>query len=313
MKIASFNGDYDELSKLVQRSWAENLHSSLKYTPEFLRNSFEYPDSSFELAPCVYEQNRLVAFVAGFRRHVLWSGNPQRLILSTLLTSSPETKGRGYGAWLWLELARRTRRAGYDGMISIAVDGGPVNRIVHEGSRLLKVPSSRIFQVRYQSILLNGIEGADSASGDVDLFLQLAATTAIDSPMRRIWSRPEAEWQCRMRTGALSAATGDSADRGMITGYVADLAGPTESRVLYIEDLLWDELDPGARTRLLQSFLAAGVARGAQIASIPLTGHTDYEPLKEFRFRSIRRQMNIYVTRWDTAPEPVDSMYLDVF
>ncbi len=313
MKIASFNGDYDELSDLVQRSWAENLESSLKYTPQFLRDSFEYPHSSFDLAPCIYEQNRLVAFVAGFHRNVLWGGKPQKLILSTLLTASPETKGRGYGAWLWLELVRRTRRAGYDGMISIAADGGPVNRIVQEGSRLLKLPSSRIFQVRYQSVLLNGVQAAGYASGDVELFLQLAATTAGNSPIRRVWSRAEAEWQCQNRTGALSVATTDGVGRGMITGYVADIAGPTESRVLYIEDLLWDELDPAARTRLLQSFLATGVARGAQVASTPLTGQTTYEPLKEIRFRSIRRQMNIYVTCWDTAPTPVDSMYLDVF
>ena len=41
---------------------------------------------------------------------------------------------------------------------------------------------------------------------------------------------------------------------------------------------------------------------------------SDYEPLKLLRFRTIARQMNMYITRWnDPAPECVDSLYLDVF
>jgi GNAT superfamily N-acetyltransferase len=313
MKVSSFQGDYDELSNLVQRSWAENNDSHLRYTAGFLQNAFTYPNSSFDLAPCVYEHGRLVAFIAGFPRNVVWNGKRERLILSTLLTSSPDTRGKGYGAWLWLELIRRTQSSGYDGMISISVEGGAVNRIVAEGSRLLRVSSARIYEVRYQSLLLNGIYGDNSTEGDVGLFLQLAAKTAGDCPLRRVWGRPEAEWQCRNRSGALSVQLEGGCGRGMITGYVADVAGPVELRALNIEDVLWDELDVTARMQLLRSFLAAGVARGAKVASIGMTNSTDYNPLKQGRFRSIRRQMNIYVTRWDRAPEPVDSMYLDVF
>jgi hypothetical protein len=313
MKITSFNGDYEQLSELIQRSWAENGDSFLRYTPEFLQNAFAYPDTSFDLCPCIYDQGRLEAFMAGLPRHVIWNGNRAKLILSTLLTSSPERKGKGYGAWLWLELVKRSRRAAYDGMISISVQGGPVNRIVDEGSRMLKLPSARVFQVRYLSLLLNGIAPAPAVSGNVDLFLKLASKSAAQSPLRRVWSLEEAEWQCCKRSGAITAQEEDQGACGMITGYVAEIIGPQTLCVLNVEDVLWDELPPDGRNRLLRSFLAAGVARGAQVASVPVTNATNYQPFKEAGFRSIRRLMNIYLTSWKGTAEPAESIYLDVF
>src|SRR5947209_12164893 len=155
MKLGPFTGDYDALAALIESSWAENRDSSLKYTPEFLRSCFAYPGASFDLAPAIYENGRPVAFIAGFPRHVIWNGRPQNLILSTLLTASPETKGKGYGAFLWMDLVKRTRAAGYDGMISICVEGGPVNRIVQQCSKRLGFPTTRIYDVRYRSILLD--------------------------------------------------------------------------------------------------------------------------------------------------------------
>src|SRR5687767_11870833 len=115
MKLAPFGGDYEALADLVEQSWAENKESSLRYTPEFLRSCFEYPGTTMELAPTIYQEGRPVAFIAGFPRNVEWNGKPEKLILSTLLTSSPATKGKGYGAWLWGDLARRSRGAGYGG------------------------------------------------------------------------------------------------------------------------------------------------------------------------------------------------------
>jgi GNAT superfamily N-acetyltransferase len=315
MRLGPFNGDYDALAGLVERSWAENKDSSLKYTPEFLQSCFAYPGTSFDLAPTIYVNGRPVAFIAGFPRRVVWNGRPQNLMLSALLTSSPEAKGKGYGAWLWMDLAKRTRAAGYDGMISISLEGAPVNRIAEECSKRLAFPTARIYEVRYRSILLkNFAPAAPSGQTDIDLFLELAAKAAADAPLRRVWTREEAEWQCCGRTGAVFLACHHGNAHGVITGYVADTIGPNRSRVLSIEDFLWSDLGPDARAEFLKSFLARGAGEGAQIASVAITGQTDYETLKQLKFRNIVRQMNIYVTRWSNpAPERVDSMYLDVF
>src|SRR5438045_1203060 len=106
MKLLTFNGDYLSLSEVVRESWSENKESTLNYTPEFLRSCFEYPGATTSLAPMICEDGKPVAFIAGFPRSVEWNGNPQRLLLSTLLTSSPRTKGKGFGAWLWIDLAQ---------------------------------------------------------------------------------------------------------------------------------------------------------------------------------------------------------------
>ncbi len=314
MRLGPFSGDYEALSALVESSWAENKDSALKYTPELLRSCFAYPGTSFDLAPAIYEGGRLVAFIAGLPRRTVWNGKSQALILSTLLTSSPESKGKGYGAWLWMDLAKRTRAAGYDGMISICVDGGPVNRIVQECSKRLRFPTARIFQVHYRSILLGSMAPLpQTAEPDIDLFLELTAKSSA-APLRRVWTRAEAEWQCHGRTGALFHACRDGNARGAIAGYVADMTGPSGLRMLSIEDLLWHELEPDARARLLREFLTLGAAHGARIASVAMTGGAQDDTLTRLKFRKIARRMNLHVTRWnDPAPECVDSMYLDVF
>lgn len=318
MRLAPFSGDYDALAKMVEQSWAENKESSLRYTPEFLRSCFEYPGVKPELAPTIYAGDRPVAFIAGFPRNVEWNRTPQNLILSTLLTSSPETKGKGYGAWLWIDLVRKSRAAGYHGLISMCVAGGNVNHIVEECGRRLGFPTVRLFTIGYRSLLLKNAASlapaTEPSAADIDLFLELASSSTRHLPFRRIWTRQEADWQCRTRTGAIFLASRTPGARGVITGYVVDALGSQPYRLLSIEDLLWDEMQPEARIAFLQQFLALGAARGAQIASVAITGQTGYDTLKRLRFRSILRQMNVYITRWDAPPpEPVDALYMDVF
>jgi hypothetical protein len=315
MKLGPFGGDYEALANLVEQSWAENKESSLRYTPEFLRSCFEYPGTTVDLAPTIYQEGRPVAFIAGFPRNVEWNGKPEKLILSTLLTSSPATKGKGYGAWLWGDLARRSRGAGYEGMISLCVAGGQVNRIVEECGRRMGYPTARIFTIGYRSAIITqtAAQTQPCSDNDIDLFLELAAASTQRLPFRRVWTRPEAEWQCRDRTGAIVAASHTPGARGIITGYVIDTLASPPVRVLIIEDLLWDEMQSEARKRLLNEFLAQGASKGAKAASVAITGQTDYEVLKTSGFRSILRRMNVYVTRWEgPPPEPADALYLDV-
>jgi hypothetical protein len=314
MKLAPFNGDYKALSRLVQQSWAENAESSLRYTPEFLRSCFEYPGSRADFAPTIYQESRPVAFIAGFPRNVEWCGRPQRLVLSTLLTAASETKGKGYGAWLWMELARKSRASGYDGMISLCSAGGHVNRLVEECGRRLRFPTAQIFSIAYRSALIDNSDATGSCNGvDIDLFLELADAATRGLPFRRVWSRSEAEWQCRDREGALVATLHGTRGPGMITGYVVDTIASPPLRVLMLDDILWHELGPDERVQLLRKAMAYGAERGARIASATTAGYTDLDPLKSTGFRPMRRFLNVYITKWEEPPpEPVTRMYLDV-
>jgi hypothetical protein len=100
LSIEDFRGDFDEVAALVQRSWMENSNQSLMYTPDFVASYFEYPGSSFALAPTLYGGNRPLAFIAGFPRRLKVQGRELNVILSSFLSVSSEYKKKGYGVVL---------------------------------------------------------------------------------------------------------------------------------------------------------------------------------------------------------------------
>src|ERR1700739_3944223 len=94
--IGNFNGDFHELAEFIARSWSENKEQPLRYSDHFLSSEFEYPGSSFDLAPAVYREGRLVGFIAGFPRTVRVAGQLRRLLVVSYLTVAPEYKRAGY-------------------------------------------------------------------------------------------------------------------------------------------------------------------------------------------------------------------------
>src|SRR5581483_2921941 len=54
--LGNFNGDFDELAALMNRSWGENQEQPLHYTREFLQSSLEYPGCTMELVPAIYRE-----------------------------------------------------------------------------------------------------------------------------------------------------------------------------------------------------------------------------------------------------------------
>ncbi len=315
IRLGSFDGDYDALASLMRRSWAGNRESSLDYTSEFLRSCLRYPGSTAEFAPTLYEEDDPIAFIAGFPRQVEWCGKSCKFLLSTFMTSAPEHRGKRYGTRLWTELVHKARATGYDGVLSFTSAGRHLSCTSEDSECGAGFPTGRIFSVDYQSVLINRSADVvtDCVDTQIDLFLELAMTAGRRAPFRRSWTRKEAEWQCRERLGAVVATLDEATGHGMATGYVVDTMPPSPVRALLIEDLLWDDLKPDERVLLLRRLMEQGGARGARIASVAITGYTDYECIKQLGFRPIPRRMDLWVTRWDgPTPEPVDRVYIDV-
>jgi hypothetical protein len=283
----------------------------------FLRSSFAYPGTSFDLAPTVYVENRPAAFVAGFPRTVRLKDRTLRLTFNTLLTSSVEFKGKGYGAVVWTEFLRRARSAGFDGTVSACADGSSSNGIVVECGKRLNTDMRRVFSIQYLARLLRPAEVTQDTVGVdvVKLFLKATAQVPTSVPLARIWSREEAEWQCLGRTRALCVAHDEGGRSGVVTGYVMDVIDKTPTKVLLIEDLLWGDLQAQERLALLQRLLAQGAAVGARIAVAPMMGYAETATLRGAGFRQSRRLLHVYLTVWngEPAPEPLSSLYLDIF
>jgi hypothetical protein len=320
--IENFRGDFSAVASLIQSSWAENGQQPLLYTSDLLASYFACPGFDRSLAPTLYEGNKPSAFIAGFPRRLRYKGRDLRVIISSFLSVSREYKNKGYGVILWSELVKRARAAGFDGMVNYCVDGEPMNAIIMGCCRMLKLPTARFFTVHHQMRILPPARASDSAvahRNTVDAetlrtFLEAAEALADRVPLARIWTDAEAEWQCR-RHGAIVAHSVSGTRRGVVTGYLTEIANAQRTKIVLIEDLLWGTLDPGERHALFQSLFEKAAAAGAKMAIVPCLNPADAEMLRASRFRSAARILQGYLTIFtgDPAPQEVPSMYLDVF
>jgi GNAT superfamily N-acetyltransferase len=317
--IEDFRGDFGNVATLIQRSWSENSKQPLFYSADFVESSFKYPGASLSLAPTLYNGSNPVAFAAGFPRHVRLKGCDLHVIVSTFLSVSPAYKKRGYGIVLWSELVRRAQRAGFDGMVNFCVDGEPMNGMVEGCAKMLRLPIKRIFSAHYRSYLLRPLQfdeqGYGAETETIHEFLQLAAVIAEHTPLARLWSREEAEWQCARRYGVITARHVVGSRSGMLTGYVMQVCRRDYAKCLLVEDVLWGTLASDERQALLRELLQKAGASGVRIVTVPILGYADMEPFAAAGFQRSRRIVHGYLTIWhgEAASEVLPSIYLDVF
>ncbi len=315
VEVTRFAGDFPQLAALMQRSWADNQEIPLLYSAEFLRSAFEYPGVETQLSLAVYSEQELLALIAGFPRRFQVDDRQMRLVLTSFLTASTAHKRFGYGLAVWAEIHKRARAAGYDGALSLCVEGDEMNRLIPSLARLFRLNTRCVFTVDYLARFLRPAkQGKDAASDpDIDMFLDLASALPAAVPFARLWTHEEAEWQCHHRSGAITLSASHNGRRGILTGYVAEVATTPPSRALLIEDILWGDLEADEQADLLQRFLLLAAARGAQSASCPVMRYASLEPFRAAGFRPSKRRVHIYLTTWrEPDPQPVPAIYLDV-
>ena len=313
--VTEFRGDFPQLAATMQRAWAANKEVPLLYTEEFLRSAFEYPGTDMRLTPSIYSGDDLLAFVAGFPRRFRWNGRDVNLALNTFLTAAAGTRGSGYGLAVWGAFHERAKSAGYDGSLNFCVEGDEMNRVAPAAAKLFRLNTQRVFSVEYLVRFLRPAkEAAAAPEADIDLFLELASAITETVPFARFWTREEAIWQCRDRSGAITLSASHGGRRGMLTGYIMQVATAPATNVLLMEDILWGDLEEAERKELLQNFLRLAAARGAQSASCPVLNYASLDPLTAAGFRRSKRVLHTYLTTWTgDHPAEFESVYLDVF
>jgi hypothetical protein len=139
--------------------------------------------------------------------------------------------------------------------------------------------------------------------------MRAAAPVAERTPLARVWTRDEANWQIT-RAGAITVRDRD----GVISGYVMQIADARRTPCLLVEDVLWGGLGADERVALARRLVARAAAAGARIAVLPQLGYADTEPFAAAGFRPSQRIVHLYLTLWGDAPapQPVPSTYLDV-
>jgi hypothetical protein len=307
--------DWRAIASMMQASWAENTQTSLFYTEEYLASLFSSPGASLAFAPAIYDNDRPVAFVAGFPRRVRLGRDRLNVMTAALLTVAPACKQRGYGIIVWTDLVRRARAAGFDGMVNYCVAGDSMERMIAGASRRLGFSASRVFSVRYSSRLLPpaAMQGA-AADVDPPTLVRLARAAGAGCDMAREMSPAEAAWLRSRRGGMVVTVRGRNSE-GALTGYVVPVSDRHRTQCLVVDDILWGGLTFDERRRLVEQLVVAASAAGARIAIVPDMGYAEMAPFHESRFRPSGKVIQLYLSRWDGTPEPaaVSSCYLDVF
>lgn len=305
-----FHGDVDELARLIREAWADGASPPPVHTPEMCGAHLAYPGAGPALAPSIYDEHGLAAFVAGHPRAVALHGVRRRLLISTLLSVAPRHRSSGYGIVVWSELMRRARENGFDGVINYCVAGEPMDRMITGSCRALGLQATPIKPVAH--LVKFGMAPMPSArlpDASIRGLVDAAARLPAGTELRRLWTEAEADWQLR-RPGAVSAAI----DGAVLTGAVVTAADTARTRYLVVGDVLWDSVDGETRARLLGALLATAAERGATVAVLPLLGYCDVGPFFAAGFRPSGHTIHAYLTLWSDGDlaRAIDRYYLDV-
>lgn len=317
--IQDFCGDFEQLSVLMERTWALNKSQPLLYTPEVLASYLLSPGANFGLAPTVYKDSRIVACIAGFPRSVLYQGKKVPILVVSFLTVASEYKKRGYAVLLWDELVNRARKAGFAAVVNYCVDGDTMNKIMLGTYQCIRVPAAKIFSIRYLTRLITAnritAESRDPGGDLIERFLCLASAVADHTPLSRLWNRDEAEWQCLRRPNSITVGHSAGQRQGLLTAYHISAADRNRTKCVLVEDVLWGDLKLEERRELVQKLVDRSAFEGARMVVVPLQGYADPAPFIQSRFLRSTRVLNAYMGALSTElmPEPVSSFYIDVF
>ncbi|MGO9973782.1 MAG: hypothetical protein ACLP01_13445 [Solirubrobacteraceae bacterium] len=314
--VEDFRGGYEQLAAMMRDSWAQSTAPPYLYTGELLQDCFRYPGADFSLAPCIYDGDGPVAFVAGWPRTVRFGGGLRRVLICAMLTVSREQRASGYGIVVWSELMRRASRSGFDGVVSYCEHDGPMDAMVPASCRLLGLPVLRAASFSYLTRMLperDGRRSERSAGAGVKQLLEAASSISGDAGLARLWSPGEAAWQLS-RLGGLSVSAETGGDPAVLTAYLIAVADTAHTTYLVIEDVLWGEQPTPLRAALVRGLIDRAIDRGARYAVLPMLGYADLQPFLAAGFLPSAHTLHAYLTVWthgapDRAP---DGFYLDV-
>ncbi len=315
--FSDFRGDYDELAAVMEASWARNSAPPFLYTAEFLADCFQYPGSTFSLAPSVYRDSKLAAFVAGFPRRISVQGAERKVLIVAFLTAASAYNSMGYGILVWSELMRRAAALGFDGVVNYCVQGEAMSAMIEGSARRLGLPVLRAASFGYLSRVLwrrGAAASPPAANLSPELLVAAAGRLSERTSLSRLWTADEAAWQLG-RAGGVSVMSRRLPEPGVLTGYVLPIADPGRTRCLIVEDVLWDSISRDEREGLARDLVAEGVAAGARVAIVPSLEYADLQPFVAAGFRPSRKQIDAYLTLWNGSmpASSVSSYYLDVF
>ncbi len=315
-----FRGDFRALAALMKESWAGNTQEPLLYTEEFLRSmiqppsgSPEQPSAPLSLCTAIYQRDALIAFGAGVLRNVHYAGKTLRFLLDSFITVSPAARGRNLGATIWHDLAARTRRGGWDGLITFCVEGEHMDRKLMSFAQSDSLTTVKAFTVSYLARPVPKNRTPDAQRADPNILLR--KSEGLGTAFRRIWTSRDAAWQCNERLGAFGCSLAEGETQATITAYSMLTGGLKPVRCGLVDDVLWEGLDDAQCSRMVDLLLNSARGMDVELLLVPVLNYFDPAPFVAAGFRKTRRTLNLYLTSWNglSVPSELDAAYIDVF
>jgi GNAT superfamily N-acetyltransferase len=306
MQIQDLRQDFEAMSALMHESWGGAARGA-------------FLGASLADAAAVYDGDALQGFVCAFPRRARLAARDLNLQCLTFLTCAPGVRGQGIGTQLWREALKRAHARGYDGCVYYFQDGSPTQAIAARAASGMGYQVHRLLNFGYLGKALGGPPTTTVPSAancaNVDVFLELSGTLAAGTCLSRVWTPPEADWQCSRRLGTLAVERTTHDGAGILTGYVMPLDDPGQTRICVLEDILYQKFSQGDRQLLLSDLLGMAASTGATMAIVPLLGYADMGTFRDLGFRRLLRKMHAELTVFDAAIEPDRSsaLYMDVF
>jgi hypothetical protein len=169
--------------------------------------------------------------------------------------------------------------------------------------------------VRFLRRLLTQVHAQPEPRPSIDDFLRAAESVTRQTPLCRLWSGAEAEWQLCRRSGAVALTTRTELGAGAITGHVIRMLDALGTRCLMIDDILWDDLQIEQQAVFLKRFLDLASSL-ATIVAVPILNYADMTAFRKAGFRRAPRVLQPYLTMFDGYYGldvcSLPSMYIDV-
>ncbi|MEO8726392.1 MAG: GNAT family N-acetyltransferase [Acidobacteriaceae bacterium] len=319
--MQNFNGDFEELARLMKWSWRDNREQPLEYPQPFLESCFRQPQASLDFAPAIYQDGALVAIGAAFPRTVRYENADLLLLLESFLTVAPTHRGKGLSSRIRTEIKTRAREQGLDGVFGFCVEGDRMNQVMEA---FVPAPGQRsrcLCSIRFLALPLpdrTQVEHRPHVGpyelAKPDTFEQCAKDVLPHSDFARLWTTDAAHWQCSERYRAFGVSVSCAHGNGALTAYRMSSAGDPENMCGLIEDVLWQHLEQPQRAQLITKFLDLARANGVKLLLCPLLAYADLTAFHHAGFRRTRRSLNLYLTTWrdDLELRPVTAPYIDV-
>jgi GNAT superfamily N-acetyltransferase len=314
-KLVQHVGELGEAAVVMRRSWAENTDQPLLYESEFLESFLKYPGRLSSIAPAIYTEEKLAAFVCGSCRTATIQGDRLNLLLMSFFTVAPEFKGQGFGKRIWTECVQMARAAGYDGVLHYCVVGNRSNEVTQAAIRSAGFDPVHVFTVSYlmrflaQSKTTSKFEGMPA---DPQRLVDLSNALTDAVSMARVLTLEEAQWDLSRRTNPVSVQGPSSAVQpGLVSGYTMEIDDHKGTRCTMLDNALWNHLSSEDQTALLQQFMTN--CAGSQVLVVPVLNYASSAPFEKLRFRRSTRVLNAYLTPFSKQAIPqLSSMFIDV-